>query len=78
MYENTRVCVFIHCFLVFGCPGETLALVVHILHPNLELLQLLEMMDFSPASEYVNARSSIPKISTFTGLILVSKTYKNY
>jgi hypothetical protein len=54
MYENTRVCVFIHCFLVFGCPGETLALVVHILHPNLELLELLEMMDFSPASEYVS------------------------
>jgi hypothetical protein len=24
----------IHCFLVFGYPGETLALVVHILHPN--------------------------------------------
>ena len=23
--------VFIHCFLVFGYPGETLALVVHIL-----------------------------------------------
>jgi hypothetical protein len=26
-----RACVFIHCFLVFGYPGETLALVVHIL-----------------------------------------------
>ena len=42
MYENTRASrpcihrlfarVFIHCFLVFGYPGETLALVVHILH----------------------------------------------
>ena len=27
-----RARVFIHCFLVFGYPGETLALVVHILH----------------------------------------------
>jgi hypothetical protein len=26
-----RARVFIHCFLVFGYPGETLALVVHIL-----------------------------------------------
>ncbi len=32
MYENTRARVFIHCFLVFGYPGETLALVVRILH----------------------------------------------
>ena len=29
--KNTRARVFIHCFLVFGYPGETLAL-VHILH----------------------------------------------
>ena len=32
-----RARVFIHCFLVFGYPGETLALVVHILllsHPG--------------------------------------------
>ena len=29
-----RARVFIHCFLVFGYPGETLALVVHILHPK--------------------------------------------
>ena len=29
-----RARVFIHCFLVFGYPGETLALVVHILHQN--------------------------------------------
>ena len=29
-----RARVFIHCFLVFGYPGETLALVVHIFHPN--------------------------------------------
>ena len=28
-----RARVFIHCFLVFGYPGETRALVVHILHP---------------------------------------------
>jgi hypothetical protein len=35
MYENTRARVFIHCFLVFGYPGETLALVVHILHTTL-------------------------------------------
>jgi hypothetical protein len=27
-----RARVFIYCFLVFGYPGETLALVVHILH----------------------------------------------
>ena len=27
-----RARVFIHCFLMFGYPGETLALVVHILH----------------------------------------------
>ena len=27
-----RARVLIHCFLVFGYPGETLALVVHILH----------------------------------------------
>ena len=27
-----RARVFIHCFLVFGYPGETRALVVHILH----------------------------------------------
>jgi hypothetical protein len=33
MYENTRARV-IHCFLVFGYPGETLALVVHILLTN--------------------------------------------
>jgi hypothetical protein len=26
-----RARVFIHCFLVFGYPGETLALVVHVL-----------------------------------------------
>ena len=30
-----RARVFIHCFLVFGYPGETLALVVHILHTKL-------------------------------------------
>ena len=29
-----RARVFIHCFLVFGYPGETLALVVHILLLN--------------------------------------------
>ena len=29
-----RARVLIHCFLVFGYPGETLALVVHILHLN--------------------------------------------
>ena len=29
-----RARVLIHCFLVFGYPGETLALVVHILHAN--------------------------------------------
>jgi hypothetical protein len=34
MCENTRARVFIHCFLVFGYPGETLALVVHILLTN--------------------------------------------
>jgi hypothetical protein len=33
-----RARVFIHCFLVFGYPGETLALVVHILLNNLKLL----------------------------------------
>jgi hypothetical protein len=33
-----RARVFIHCFLVFGYPGETLALVVHIL-----LLTLVNM-----------------------------------
>jgi hypothetical protein len=31
--------VFIHCFLVFGYPGETLALVVHILHIRLYLIR---------------------------------------
>ena len=31
-----RARVFIHCFLVFGYPGETLALVVHILHQKLD------------------------------------------
>ena len=30
-----RARVFIHCFLVFGYPGETRALVVHILHIGL-------------------------------------------
>jgi hypothetical protein len=30
-----RARVFIHCFLVFGYPGETLTLVVHILHIKL-------------------------------------------
>jgi hypothetical protein len=29
MYENTCTSVFIHYFRVFGYPGETLALVVH-------------------------------------------------
>ena len=29
-----RARIFIHCFLVFGYCGETLALVVHILHEN--------------------------------------------
>ena len=35
MDKNThasRSCIFYHYFLVFGYPGETLALVVHILH----------------------------------------------
>jgi hypothetical protein len=31
-----RARVFIHCFLVFRNPGETLALVVHILHEQRE------------------------------------------
>jgi hypothetical protein len=30
----------IHCFLVFGYPGETLALVVHILHQILFFLAI--------------------------------------
>jgi uncharacterized membrane protein len=34
-----RARVFIHCFLVFGYPGETLALVVHILHQQLVSVQ---------------------------------------
>jgi hypothetical protein len=37
-----RARVFIHCFLVFGYPGETLALVVHILlFPSLLVFCLL-------------------------------------
>ena len=38
--------VFIHCFLVFGYPGETLALVVHILHKGpVTLLRMRETYD---------------------------------
>ena len=33
-----RARVFIHCFLVFGYPGETLALVVHILHKGIQMM----------------------------------------
>ena len=38
-----RARVFIHCFLVFGYPGETRALVVHILHQN-EFEEMLQSM----------------------------------
>ena len=31
-----RARVFIHCFLVFGYPGETLALVVHVIYEQRE------------------------------------------
>ena len=44
-----RARVFIHCFLVFGYPGETLALVVHILHESKitqSLLTTLRHHDF--------------------------------
>jgi hypothetical protein len=35
--------VSIHCFLVFGYPGETLALVVHILHEKHAYITFLEI-----------------------------------
>jgi hypothetical protein len=37
-----RARVFIHCFLVFGYPGETLALVVHILRDHLRQDRICE------------------------------------
>ena len=40
-----RARVFIHCFLVFGYPGETLALVVHILHPHLVIISINRSAD---------------------------------
>jgi hypothetical protein len=39
-----RARVFIHCFLVFGYPSETLALVVHILLQNYFHITLLELI----------------------------------
>ena len=36
-----RARVFIHCFLVFGYPGETRALVVHILHHDLYHISMI-------------------------------------
>ena len=39
-----RARVFIHCFLVFGYPGETLALVVHILHQIFDIKSRTSLM----------------------------------
>ena len=44
-----RARVLIHCFLVFGYPGETLALVVHILHEIRYIISF--QFKVKPASE---------------------------
>jgi hypothetical protein len=39
-----RARVFVHCFLVFGYPSETLAFVVHILHERLVRLSCKQIL----------------------------------
>ena len=46
-----RARVFIHCFLVFGYPGETLALVVHILHNHSAYIFSSQNVVFPAADE---------------------------
>ena len=70
-----RARVFIHCFLVFGYPGETLALVVHILlprfhtvfkHYNLNCRHLITAIDNAiSAARFLSLRTEFPNPSGF-------------
>jgi hypothetical protein len=50
-----RARVFIHCFLVFGYPGETLALVVHILHEAFKRCLFCQCRHSNVRSHFRNA-----------------------
>ena len=48
--------IFHHCFLVFGYPGETLALVVHILHQTCVDKYQSAMVENEPVGAILNVK----------------------